>query len=82
MSPPSGLPLFSSSVAAMAGMEVVLVDLGEGALERAMHRIQSSLDRLAKKEQFTQVRNAARLDKEGTAHRSEGYCWLLAAGPC
>ncbi|MCE1244357.1 3-hydroxybutyryl-CoA dehydrogenase [Oryzomicrobium sp.] len=52
---------------AVAGFEVILTDIAQPALDRAVATISGSLDRLIKKEKMTEAQKAAALAKISTA---------------
>lgn len=55
-----------AQVCAVAGLDVVMVDINDAAVERGLNQISKSLDRLVKKELLTSV------DKEATLKRIKG----------
>jgi len=62
-----------AQVSAVAGCEVVMVDVSEGALERGLETVASSLERLVKKEKLT---SAARTAALGRIHGTTQYAAL------
>jgi len=58
-----------AQVSAVAGYDVVMVDLSDGALERGLETVASSLERLVKKEKLTAAARTAALGRiHGTTH--------------
>ena len=66
-----------AQVAALAGLEVVLVDVSDAALERGRAALTASLDRLVKKEKLSAAEREAALAR---VHPSTEYARLAGAG--
>jgi 3-hydroxybutyryl-CoA dehydrogenase len=61
-----------AQVSAAAGLEVVMVDVSDAAVERGLAAVASSLDRLVKKEKLTAADRSAALARiRGTTHYAE-----------
>ena len=52
-----------AQVCAVAGLDVVMVDINDAAVERGLNQIRKSLDRLVKKEIFTNENKEAALKR-------------------